>query len=114
MIRTVLSKKIKSRLIAIIILSVLPLASLIAGEIYGRVAINGKVFANAEVTIKCTNNFKDSQVTNSNGAYRSKDVMGETECTISVSNANNDVTVYTSQSRTRVNLEVKGSHLYRR
>lgn len=114
MIKTVLSKKIKSRLIAIIILSILPLASSIAGEIYGRVAINGNVFANAKVTIICTNNFKDSPVTNSNGAYRSKDTQGETECTISVSNASNDVTVYTSQSRTRVNLEVKGNRLYRR
>ena len=84
-----------------------------AGEIYGRVAKNGKVFANASVTIKCTS-FSDTQSTNNSGAYRSPGPSGEQRCEISVNGASNTVPVITSQGRTRANLEVKGNRLYRR
>ena len=84
-----------------------------AGEIYGRVGNNGKVFTNAAVTITCPG-FNDTQTTNSSGAYRSPGPSGEQQCRISVSGASNSVPVITSQGRTRVNLEVKGNRLYRR
>lgn len=84
-----------------------------AGEIYGRVAKNGKVFANASVTIECTN-FSDTPSTNNSGAYRSPGPSGEQQCQISVNGASNTVPVITSQGRTRVNLEVIENHLYRR
>ena len=88
-------------------------APLAAGEIYGRVAKDGRVYANASVTIKC-NGFSDSQTTNSSGAYRSSGPSGEQQCQLSVSGAGNTVAVYTSQGRTRANLELKGNRLYRR
>lgn len=84
-----------------------------AGEIYGRVAKDGRVFADARVTITCIN-FSDTQITNSSGAYRSPGPSGEQQCQLSVSDATNTVQVITSQGRTRANLEVKGNSLYRR
>lgn len=101
-----------AKITVLIVSGCLPVSSL-AGEIYGRIAKNGAVFPDAEVTIKCTD-FTDSVTTNSNGAYRSKGPSGENQCKVSVGNLSNSVTVYTSQGRTRANLEVKGDRLYRR
>ena len=108
--KTVLAIKI---FISVLLLGILlpPLST--AGEIYGRVANNGKVYPNARVTINCPN-YSDTQSTNSSGAYRSPGPSGEQHCTISVSGASNTVPVITSQGRTRANLEVKGNRLYRR
>lgn len=103
---------IKAFLLILILGAVLaPLAT--AGEIYGRVAKNGKVFANASVTIQC-GSFSDTQPTSNSGAYRSPGPSGEQQCAISVNGTSNTVHVITSQGRTRANLEVKGNRLYRR
>lgn len=97
----------------ILLFSVVLVPIATAGEIYGRVARNGKVFANATVKIECPG-FSDAQTTNSSGAYRSSGPRGEQQCTISVNGASNSVPVITSQGRTRANLELKGNRLYRR
>ena len=84
-----------------------------AGEIYGRIGLNGKVYANARVIIQCPG-FSDTRSSSSNGAYRSPGPGGEQSCTIGVDGVGNTVPIITSQGRTRVNLEVKGGRLYRR
>jgi hypothetical protein len=109
----VLQKTIKPIFSTIIFIFALSSASAIAGEIYGRVAHNGSIFANAKVKIKCVD-FNEVATTNSNGAYRSSGPSGESKCSIKVNDSTNSITVYTSNSRTRVNLEVKGNHLFRR
>lgn len=108
--KTVLSSK---ACVLLLLPGLLLTSSLNAGEVYGRVAINGKVYANASVTIRCPN-YKDTQSTNNNGAYRLAGPRGEQQCKISTSGAANAVPVITSQGRTRANLEVKDGRLYRR
>ena len=105
---------IKAFLLILILGAVLaPLAT--AGEIYGRVAKNGKVFANASVTIQCDSfRYTQSTSTSNSGAYRLPGPSGEQQCDISVNGTSNTVPVITSQGRTRANLEVKRNRLYRR
>ena len=109
----VMQKIIKPILSTIIFIFALSSVSAIAGEIYGRVAHNGSIFSNAKVKIKCVG-FNDLATTNSNGAYRSSGPSGESKCSITVNGSSNSITVYTSNSRTRVNLEVKDNRLFRR
>ena len=91
--------------------TLLPLSSL-AGEIYGRVAENGRAFPGANISINC-GVFTDSKTTDRNGVYRSSGPRGEEKCTISV-NGSNPVAFFTSTRRTRVNLEIINNRLYRR
>jgi len=111
--KAALISKITPRVATLVILVLFGPATSLAGEVYGRVAKNGAVFSNASVTITCSG-FNETGQTNSNGAYRLNGPSGENQCKISVSSASNSITVFTSQSRTRVNLEVTGNRLLRR
>ena len=83
-----------------------------AGEIYGRVAKDGRAFSGANISINC-DGFTDTETTDQNGVYRSSGPPGEEKCTITI-NGSNSVTFFTSKRRTRVNLEIINNRLYRR
>ncbi len=112
MCRSALTKKF---MIGFFLLTVaftlLPLSSQ-AGEIYGRVAKNGRAFPDANISINC-DHFEDSKTTDQNGVYRFSGPEGEEKCTISV-DGSNPVEFFTSRRRTRVNLEIINNRLYRR
>lgn len=91
--------------------SLLPKTSF-AGEIYGRVAKDGKVYSNVNISISC-GNFEKSTTTDKNGVYRSPGPQGEKKCNITVQNSN-PVSFFSSSGRTRVNLEITGNNIRRR
>ena len=87
-----------------------------AGEIYGHVAREGRVFPNAQVKISCPSfSSEKTTTTDRKGRYRlSSGPRGEEKCVISVRGLPNSVTIYSSKRRTRANLEVVKGRLHKR
>ncbi|MCA9420293.1 MAG: carboxypeptidase regulatory-like domain-containing protein [Nitrospira sp.] len=96
--------------------SVLEVSVSHAGEIYGRVAQDGKPLSGTSVTIECPSLSKgQTTTTDRNGVYRfPSGPSGEEQCKVSVEGSSNAVTIFTSKRRTSANLEIMKGRLRKR
>ena len=107
------SQTAAARLIGLFVVLALAPSLASAGEIYGRVSQDGKVKANASVSISCPSTGSRSARTDSKGVYRIAGPSREEKCTIKV-NGSNAVTIFASSGRSRANLELRNGKLIRR